>query len=392
MRIRSTPTHAWEAFLPLAGLIACLAGRAEAAAALLGAYLLERLCALCPDAAYLSAAADELNVRGLTRLRKTAVLLLLAGVALAALAVWFFLRPLDVMEDSLLALYGAAAVLALGCRLFVVILAAQRHRRAAFLLEGLLAALLLAAMLLGDPGWSFTDAFWADVSRDAPLYCAVAGLMACLAGGFAVGRLAPAAVFGPEPLAAKLFARAPLALLRTLLCPALLAALTWLCGPALLPAAFAGWALFGAGSSLFRRTDRETPPLALALVTGAALLQAGVAAVMLLGDAVPLPALRDLAEARLYGVPCAALPIALAALLCLLFNASMTPYLAVSMALLAGQAALICLPALGSLSGSALSLAAGGLAIASVAPLIRELPAVRAKLGAARARRSRRAS
>ena len=73
-------------------------------------------------------------------------------------------------------------------------------------------------------------------------------------------------------------------------------------------------------------------------------------------------------------------------------NASMTPYLAVSMALLAGQAALTCLPALGSLSGSALSLAAGGLAIASVAPLVRELPAVRAKLGAARARRSRRAS
>ena len=219
----------------------------------------------------------------------------------------------------------------------------------------------------------------------------LAGLIACLAGGFAVGRLAPVAAFGLERPAAKLFARAPLALLRTLLCPLLLAALTGLCGPALLPAAFAGWALFGAGSSLFRRTDRETPPLALALVTGAALLQAGVAALMLLGDAVPLPALRALADARLHEIPCAALPIALAALLCLLFNASMTPCLAVSMALLAIQAALTCLPTLGSLSGSALSLAAGGLAIASVAPLVRELPAVRAKLGAARARRSRRA-
>ena len=371
-----------EAFLPLAGLIAALAGRAEAVAALLGAYLLVRLCALCPDGTCLRAAADELDVQAVSRFRRAAGLMLLFGAALSAALAWYLVRPLRIMPDGHLWLYWCTGVAIVACRVCFSAMSLDRGRDSAALGEFLLALLLATAMLLGDAGWRFgatidEAALSASPLWDAPALCAAAAFFVFLISVVVTGRGDSAARGESRRPMAKMFRRAPASVLRELLCPILLAALTYLSGPELLPSALAGWALYAVGSSLYRRSAAETPPLVAALVPLAAAL---MALIVLSPEAGPallaetgLPAwLKPLGEAKLFGWPCAALPIALSAVLALAFNAHFGPLTAVCAALLLAQGLLPTTRGLAGLSGKHLSVCAGALACLCALPQLWE--------------------
>ena len=361
-----------DGFLPLAGLIACLAGRGDAVAALMGSYLLARLCALCPDGAYLRSVADELDMDMLSRLRATALLIsMLGGLAaalLSALAVRLLpsLSGLLARTDQLL--FWCAGFFILGARIFAAFLTSDSEWDHALLSDFLLAALLLTALLLGSPGWKLGAL--ADGSWDTPLFCAVAALLVFVAGDFLTARARTFASPGFQRPAAKLFRRSPMALLREMLCPLLLGAMVGFAGVGLLPAALAGWTVFAVSATLYRRSREETAGMAALLVPGTALLTALALAVMLFPGVFSAPALRDLAEARLFGLRCAAWPIALGAALALLFNAGFSPLLFVCGALLLLQGAL---PSLAALPHrSVFSLTAGILAALCAVPFIRE--------------------
>ena len=382
-----------RSFLPLAGLIACLAGRAESAAGVLGAYLIVRLSALDPDDAYLYASADELSTHALARYRKTAALQLLIGSLLAALALNLLVRPRMWMSDMTLFCWWLSGTAAAGCQIFFSILSADRERDSAALGEALLSALLAAAMLLGDPGWRFGAVSaqalqWTAIRWNAPELCAAAALLALMISWLICARIAPPAVRGLQRPAGKLVARAPLAVWRGMFCPLLLSVLTVLSGPELLPAALAGWALYAGSAALYRRSSAESPAYVAVFVPIAALVIA-LALLPRLAPALPLPgAWRALDEAKLGVFPCASLLAALAAVWSLLLNAHPAPLPLIAAALLALEGALPGLPAFAGLPAILAAAISGALAVCCAIPSMREAAV---SLRAARLRRKRQA-
>ena len=320
---RRSLIHLREAFLPLAGLIACLAGRAESAAGLLGAFLLVRLCSLCADGAYLRAAADELSAKNLARFRRTAGLMLVLGMIVSGVVLYLFVPVMQTIPFAHAACFWGAALWMMSCRFSAAYMTADGEEASATLCEFLLAILLLTCIFLGDAGYRFGEkvagsAMFADVRWDAPALCVCAAALMTLLSALAADKIAPAARGCGWLPAGKMFARAPMALLRGLFCPVLMAACVFFAGAELLPAALAGWALAAAGLSLYRRSEEETAPfMAVFVPVSAALIFAAAA----LPENVPLEAVKALAEAGIFGIPAAPATIALAAAATVLLNA-----------------------------------------------------------------------
>ncbi len=378
MRRRSL-IHFREAFLPLMGLIACLAGRAESAAALLGAFLLVRTCSLCADGAYLYASADELSAKNLARFRRTAGLMTTLGLIVSVVILYLLLPVMQTVSYAHAACFWGAAVWMMSCRLSAAYMSADGEEGSAALAEFLLALLLTACIFLGEAGFRFGEklaegALYADARWDAPALCLCAAALMSLLSALAADKIAPAAKDGGWKPAGKMFARAPVAMLRGLFCPAVMAACVYFAGWALLPAAFAGWALSAAGSSLFRRSQDETAPLMAAFVPVSAAL---ILAAAVLPEFVSLTAVTALADAEIFGIPFAPVTIAVAAVIAILMNAHIS---------LKAVICLIVLLAEGLLAG----MGAVWTAVAAVIAIVSAIPFMREATLGLRAARTRR--
>ena len=360
---RRSLIHLREAFLPLTGLIACLAGRAESSAALLGAFLLVRACSLCADGAFLYAAADELSAKNLARFRRTSGLMLTLGMIVSGALLWLFVPVTQAIPYAHAACFWGAAVWMMSCRFSAAYMTADGEEGSAGLTEFLLAILLLTCIFLGDAGFRFgeklaesmllTDARW-----DAPALCLCAAALMTLLSALAESRIAPAAKGGGWKPSGKMFLRAPMAVLRGLFCPVLMAACVFFAGWELLPAAFAGWALAAAGMSLYRRSEDETAPFMAAFVPAAAALIFAAAA---LPEIVPAEAITALAKAKIFALPAAGLTVALAAAAAVLLNAHVS---------VKSIICVIVLLAAGAIAGKGLIWAAVGAGIAAVSAML----------------------
>lgn len=378
MRRRSL-IHFREAFLPLMGLIACLAGHAESAAALLGAFLLVRTCSLCADGAYLYAAADELSAKNLARFRRTAGLMTTLGLIVSVVILYLLPPEMHAVPYAHAACFWGAAVWMMSCRLSAAYMSADGEEGSAALAEFLLALLLTACIFLGEAGFRFGEklsgeAMLADARWDAPALCLCAAVLMSMLSALAADKIAPAAKDGGWKPAGKMFARASVAMLRGLFCPAVMAACVYFAGWALLPAAFAGWALAAAGNSLYRRSEDETAPFMAAFVPVSATL---ILAAAVLPEFVSLTAVTALADAEIFGIPFAPVTVAIAATVTILLNAHISAKAAVC---------LIVLLAEGLLAG----MGAVWTAVAAVIAALSAIPYIREATLGLRAARTRR--
>ena len=236
-----------DAALPLAFLIAAIAGHGEAAAAICAAKLAAHTLGLSTAEGARIAFATQPSMRTARGTVKLALLLQCAGAVLCGVGAWLFRGELSAVK--LLLLTAAGLLMNIG-HVFYEYLFAAGEKRSAVLCELLTAILLLAGMLM-SPAPDLTSDATEDVlyplcaSGIGALVSAVIGLAI---GGGLKGRLNP-----------QVLKVAPRALLQSLLYPSLaVAAMLLVPWVRLEPIAFfAGLALYQLCRTPFRRSSLE---------------------------------------------------------------------------------------------------------------------------------------
>ena len=240
-----------DALLPVALLAASLLARSDPAFELFFATYAARLCALATANALRPAFAAQPSVRFVQGSALTALLMQLCGAAIVL--------PLSQVERlSFITLPLLACGLLLNIEhVFYEYLYAMGDGSSAALCRSITSVLVLAGLLLGAPSG-------AEAALDLPWLLISTGLSALVALAVSIsvsGRLRPR-------LSPELFIRAPLALLQTMLYPALALAIIEYFGfePVTFAPLFAGLILYELCRTPFRRTPSESAPMNRALL------------------------------------------------------------------------------------------------------------------------------
>lgn len=266
MNIKRNIRRLWrpgDAFLPASFLIAALLGRDAVSLFLFIAFYSVKLCALVSSNGLRNAFARQPSMRYVQGSATLALLLQLPGAAIAAL-----IAHLTGQNEAIYALISCGLLLNIE-HVFYEYLFSVGDGQSAILCRGITALLTLAGILLSSPRSpepvlpAAIEVIWPLITSGLS---AMVGLVISLTLG---GRFKPK--YNGEILRA-----APLALLQTLLYPALAIAAMVLLKPgepAALPL-FAGLALYEPCRTPFRRTPTESGPLnrALLIASAAALL------------------------------------------------------------------------------------------------------------------------
>lgn len=271
-----------DLFLPAAFLAASILGRGTAALCLFICLYAVKLCSLCASDSLPAAFASQPSVKYVQGSALVALMAQLPGAILTALI--FRLIP---VTRPLLPLVPCGMLLNIE-HVFYNYLFAVGDSKSACFSRCITAVMALLGMLLCTPreygllNPTHIEAVWPLITSGL---AALIGLFLSLTLG---GKLRPV-------LNAEVFRRAPLSMLQTALCPTLtIAALAALWPTSFNPApVFAGWALYEACRTPFRRTALESRPMnRLLCVVGIAASICGVAFHLLnikpLSDYVPM--------------------------------------------------------------------------------------------------------
>lgn len=239
--------HPSDLFLPAAFLAASLFGRGTAALCLFICLFAVKLCSLCTADGLPAAFASQPSVKYVQGSAIVALITQLPGAILTALIFWNIPVTLP-----LLPLVPCGMLLNIE-HVFYNYLFAVGDSKSACFSRCITAVMALLGMLLCSPR-SHVFLNPANIEAAWPLITsglsALIGLFLSMTLG---GKLRPV-------LNAEVFRRAPLSMLQTSLCPALtIAALAALWPASFTPApVFAGWALYEACRTPFRRTALES--------------------------------------------------------------------------------------------------------------------------------------